>query len=64
MEKALDLVLNIEKYVKEENAQEILNDFVKEEVEKFIKYGYERDNIEVNIERVQNKYLATIKLYK
>ena len=68
MEKTLDLVVKIEKPIKEKNALDILNDFVKEEVEKFVKYGYERDNIEVSIEvnteKIPNEYLATMKLYK
>ena len=64
MEKTLDLVVKIEKPIKEMNALEILKDFIKAEVERFVVYGYERDNIEVKIESFPNRYLATINLYK
>ena len=64
MEKTLDLVVKIEKPIKEMNALEILKDFIKAEVERFVVYGYERDNIKVKIESFPNRYLATINLYK
>lgn len=64
MEKTLDLIIKIEKPIKEKNALDILNEFLKKEVAKFIEYGYERDNIEIHIESFPNKHLATMKLYK
>ncbi len=64
MEKTPDLIVKIEKPIKEKNALDILSEFLKKEIEKFIDYGYKRDNIEVNIESFPNKHLATMKLYK
>lgn len=66
MKKTLDLVVKIKKPIKEMNALEILKDFVEAEVERFVSYGYKRENIESNVEPFpdKGKYLATINLYK